>query len=244
MLRSYKHIQQKWVPVLRPDMRKIIDFRGRPSFKKRSTLKYDVLALLALAAVPAVAADFNDPYAPNASYAYAPGAQGAMPWQGFYLGAMGGYGWGRAAGSSIDGGLFGLTAGYNWQTNNNVVFGLEGDLAYTGINSSGAGGKFDINWLGTARARLGYGFDRFLVFGTGGVAWTTTDFAINAVGSDSGAHLGWTVGAGMEAAITQHISAKVDYLYGSFERDSYSIGAGVSAKPTVNTLRAGVNYRF
>src|SRR5689334_22653977 len=106
-------------------------------------------------------------------------------WSGFYVGINGGGGWGRsdwsnAFGSTgsfdISGWLAGGTIGYNWQTGP-VVFGLEGDIDYAHITGSAiCGGGVTIceirnNWLGTARGRLGYAFDRVMPYVTGGAAF-------------------------------------------------------------------------
>ena len=73
----------------------------------------------------------------------------AYNWTGFYLGLNGGYGFGRSEfngtlpSGSFDagGGLFGGTVGYNWQTGP-LVFGLEGDIDWSGMRGSGACGGF------------------------------------------------------------------------------------------------------
>ena len=65
----------------------------------------------------------------------------------------------------------GIYAGYNWQTGN-LVYGLEAD-----INSLGPVDSV----LGSARARLGYGGDRFLVYGTAGVAFLSVDGGLGGV---------------------------------------------------------------
>ena len=58
----------------------------------------------------------------------------AYNWSGFYVGAMGGYGWGTNAGS---GGFGGGTVGYNWQLpGSQFVFGVEVDAAGASIKDS------------------------------------------------------------------------------------------------------------
>ena len=58
----------------------------------------------------------------------------AYNWSGFYVGAMGGYGWGTDAGN---GGFGGGTVGYNWQfPGSQFVFGIEVDAAGASIKDS------------------------------------------------------------------------------------------------------------
>jgi outer membrane immunogenic protein len=199
--------------------------------------------ILGFLAAPALAADmFDASYGQNNTYANT-GVPGAS-WGGVYGGLVAGYGWGEAGPLDTDGGVLGATLGYNWQ-HQSFVLGAEGDMSLFNVGSRGPFGKFDHRWMGTARVRAGYAFDRFLVFGTGGFASTTTKFRQAGVGGDSETHYGWTLGAGMEAAITDRISAKVDYLYTNFDTKAYSIGPGnVRVNPDTSTLRAGVNYRF
>ena len=105
----------------------------------------------------------------------------AYNWTGFYFGANGGGGWGHswwsanATGIDLSGGLVGGTAGYNWQAGK-VVFGLEGDLDWSGLSGTHAttgcplGCSTSDSWLSTVRGRLGYSFDRFMPYVTGGLA--------------------------------------------------------------------------
>ena len=137
------------------------------------------LGFLALvAAMPASAADL-----PRGSMPYkAPAYVAQYNWTGFYLGINGGGAWGDsdwngfAVSNSPSGGMIGGTAGYNWQgVGSPWVFGLEGDIDWTNIKDSAACGALNCetknNWLGTVRGRVGYAFDRFLPYFTGGVAF-------------------------------------------------------------------------
>lgn len=69
----------------------------------------------------------------------------------------------------------GIHAGYNYQIQSFVI-GAETDINWTSIkgDDGGAGGMLDqtkLKWLGSLRGRLGYAWDRFLVFGTGGLEY-------------------------------------------------------------------------
>ena len=118
----------------------------------------------------------------------------AFNWTGFYLGIEGGGGWadtqhtnainGINSGTvGINGALFGGTYGYNLQLGS-WVLGFEGDFSWSGIKGNfvdNNGSDFcstslqlqcvtNLRWLGTDRVRLGYVWDRLLVYGTAGVA--------------------------------------------------------------------------
>ena len=146
-------------------------------------------------------------------------------WTGFYLGINGGGAWGDSdwnaffAGNRPSGGMIGVTAGYNWQgAGSPWVFGLEGDIDWAFIDDSfacpvGLACQTKNNWLGTFRGRVGYSFDRIMPYITGGLA--VGDIEANRTGfiGASDTNAGWTIGAGVEAAIAGNWSAKVEYLY-------------------------------
>jgi len=174
-------------------------------------------------------------------------------WTGFYVGINGGGAWGSSDFSApfptgsfdLSGGLVGGTVGYNWQMGQ-FVFGVEGDLDWSNIRGSTACGGTSCetknDWLGTARGRLGYAFDRFLPYVTGGAAFGNIKTNIPGVGSTSDTNVGWTVGGGIEAAIAGPWTAKVEYLYVDLGRGGSILGS--DAKFNANVVRAGLNYRF
>jgi outer membrane immunogenic protein len=174
-------------------------------------------------------------------------------WTGFYVGINGGGGWGRSeftapfpTGSfDTSGGLVGGTVGYNWQMGQ-LVFGLEGDIDWSGIKGSavcvGTTCETRNDWLGTARGRIGYAFDRFLPYITGGAAFGNVKNTVAGIGSTDQANVGWTIGGGLEASIAGPWSAKVEYLYVDLG-DSGSV-LGSTADFRSNVVRAGLNYRF
>jgi outer membrane immunogenic protein len=174
-------------------------------------------------------------------------------WTGAYLGINGGYGWGSgdntvpfSTGSfDVNGGVVGGTLGYNFQSGA-AVFGLEGDIDWSGIKGSTACGgtscETSNTWLGTARGRLGYAAGNFLPYITGGAAFGNIKNSIAGFGDASDTKLGWTVGGGVEAAINGPWSAKVEYLY--VDLGSGATVAGSDTKFHTNLVRAGLNYRF
>jgi outer membrane immunogenic protein len=172
----------------------------------------------------------------------------------------------------------GAQAGYNWQ-HSWLVYGLEADFEYLGVAQSEArsrtysccGNDLSIrqkvrsDWLATARVRLGASFDRLLVYATGGLAFQQLKytgvfsdmFGVAASGSMSDTRVGFALGAGAEYAVSEHVSAKLEYLYVGTGTKSISennlSGGGIQfpdahithkAKLDVSLIRVGINYRF
>ena len=211
------------------------------------------LGFLALAAMPASAADLPRG-APYRAPVYAP----QYNWTGFYLGINGGGGFGDsdwngfAVSNNPSGGMIGGTAGYNWQgAGSPWVFGLEGDIDWTNIKDSSACGVLNCqtrnNWFGTVRGRVGYAFDRFLPYFTGGVAFGDIKANRSGFAGSSDTNAGWTVGAGVEGVIAGNWTAKLEYLYadiGDTTCSAASCGTATNVDLGMSILRAGVNYRF
>jgi len=219
---------------------------------KRSSIA--ALGLLAFAAsMPAKAADL-----PRAMPYKAPAYVNAYNWTGFYLGINGGGAFGDSdwngfgASNSPSGGMVGGTAGYNWQgVGSPWVLGLEGDIDWTDLNDSVACGglicQTKNSWLGTVRGRIGYAWDRFMPYFTGGAAFG--DIKANRVpfAGNSDTNVGWTVGAGIEGAIVGNWTAKLEYLYvdlGDTTCAAVACGAATNVDLRANVVRAGVNFRF
>jgi outer membrane immunogenic protein len=179
-------------------------------------------------------------------------------WTGFYAGISGGYGWGSSdwdsplISLSPKGGLIGGTVGYNWQSGA-IVYGLEGDMSYSMIKDSvdcvAGPCEVDNKWLATARGRIGYAFDRWLPFLTGGAAFgdvKATRVGV-AAGGTSDVMTGWTAGGGLEYAFLGNWTAKVEYLYVDLGKFDCGIACGAVVDNVTfqtNIVRAGLNYRF
>jgi outer membrane immunogenic protein len=215
------------------------------------------------------------PLAQAADLAPATRAPAPLPvynWTGIYLGVNGGFGWGHqdplniitnrfdALNIDFSGGLFGGTACAQIQLAR-VVLGFESDLDWAGISGRATFtptifgipqpfalvGKTSMEWLGTARARVGYAADNWLFYATGGAAiiGAKTELVtvagplcnpvgvIPCVGTDK--RVGAAFGAGVEYGFTPNWSAKLEYLYIT------ALSVEVSH---VNVVRAGVNFRF
>ncbi|MEW6449437.1 MAG: outer membrane protein [Pseudomonadota bacterium] len=214
------------------------------------------LGMLALTATASFAADLPRQMPTKAPVVYAP----AYNWTGFYLGINGGYGWGRSSwdgfgsGSfNTNGGLVGGTAGYNWQgVGSPWVVGLEGDIDWVNIrgsysNALCASCETKSSWLATVRGRLGYSLDRVMPYITGGLA--VGDIQANRPGfaGTSETRAGWTIGGGIEAAIVDRWTGKLEYLYtdlGTTNCSAVSCGLTTDVPARNHLLRAGLNYRF
>ena len=213
-----------------------------------------------LLAAPAYAADLPSRYAPAPYYAPPP----LFTFNGLYAGINGQFGFGSvstsggAAGFSRPvGGLGGVTVGYNYQQGALLV-GLEADIGFGSISAPQSSGYAlnsgaAIHGLGTGRARVGYVWDRLLVYATGGYAGaqmngTVSDFATRPAYVLSESHYlnGFALGAGVEYALTTRISAKAEYLYTQFGKQGYFPGTrdSLQAGPNINLIRAGLNYHF
>lgn len=174
--------------------------------------------------------------------------------------------------SSLDGILGGLQAGYNFQFGNWVA-GIEADIQAsdldetTSIAAVAVGGpsqenRFELDYFGTVRGRIGYAFDTVLVYGTGGLAYgraearntLTSGFAPatpSISDTDKQNYVGYALGAGVEAAIGgSGWTVKAEYLYIDLgdERFNFNPAPGLTTTSRVDldmhVVRAGVNYRF
>jgi|HigsolmetaAR204D_1030405.scaffolds.fasta_scaffold19631_1 outer membrane immunogenic protein len=172
----------------------------------------------------------------------------------------------------------GAQIGYNYQIGQ-FVLGAEADFNYINVNRriagtvvdhEGDGGsvfaKATVNWYGTVRARLGFTpTERLLVYATGGLAYGQVKHRMSVaddIGEDSwagrGNHTqwGWTLGAGLEYAITNNLTLRGEYLYVDLGDKNTRLGyTGTDAALAGDTLtlksdtqfsvvRAGLNYKF
>lgn len=223
-----------------------------------------ILALTstALLTVAAQAADFAYGSASPVNTMYS--SNSAFQWSGFYAGVNGGYGFGTLSQEPVAGGVvtedntggwnLGAQAGYNVDMGG-FVLGGEADLQWSSVGYDedlGAVGTLEssVDGFATLRARAGVAFDRVMPYVTGGVAIgrgtvSVTDPA-DVVTSQSNTHVGWTAGAGLEAAATDNITIKAEYLYVDLGTQSYSTAPGGNTDVTqrFSLIRAGINYKF
>lgn len=199
-------------------------------------------------------------------------------WTGFYVGAHAGGVWskyrlsdstlGVTENANVNRGswLAGGQIGYNWQFMRNWVVGAEADFSFTDLGGTAftdpipalAGLGFpvtvpvsvELRNMGTVRVRLGYAFDRTLLYATGGMAWARDNasyvFFPGLVQMDAHLfHLGWAAGAGAEYAIDPHWSVRAEYLHADFGRvDETFISLPRTTALKADLVRLGLNYRF
>ena len=220
---------------------------------KRSTLLAAASAVVLAGATSAVAADAisvppEPPVAPPV--AFAP----AATWSGVYVGAFAGYNFGQfdprvgataLTDTDADGFVGGAFAGINFQ-NGAFVYGAEADLGYSGADGTEAttGAVAEQGVFGSLRARLGYSFDPLLVYATAGGAATQAEVTLGGV-SDENTHLGWTVGVGAEALLTDNIFGRIEYRYTDYEDKDFDLGGTVVTSGfQENSIRAGIGIKF
>ncbi|OZV71192.1 hypothetical protein BI319_00070 [Brucella melitensis] len=172
----------------------------------------------------------------------------------------------------------GVQAGYNWQLANGLVLGGEadfqgstvksklvdnGDLSDIGVagNLSGDesfGLETKVQWFGTVRARLGFTpTERLMVYGTGGLAYGKVKTSLSAYddgesfsAGNSKTKAGWTLGAGVEYAVTNNWTLKSEYLYTDLGKRSFNyideenVNINMENKVNFHTVRLGLNYKF
>jgi outer membrane immunogenic protein len=174
-------------------------------------------------------------------------------WTGFYVGLNGGYGWASSAFGDADGFVGGGQIGYNWQgVGSPLVLGIEADIQGADMESSatvaGITASGRVNAFGTVRARLGYAWDRFMLYGTGGWAYTRSSISLAGPGgsiSDSDWSSGYTLGGGLEWAAWDRWSVKLEYLYVNTQDVSLTLGpVTATGDYDFSVVRAGLNYRF
>lgn len=187
-------------------------------------------------------------------------------WSGLYVGAHAGYLWGNGKGEvdeipavdadvDPDGFLGGALLGGNFQTDC-LVFGLEGDVGFGDVDGSdnnvgiaGPGGgplgaDADLNWNGHIRARFGYSFGEVLPFIAGGLSVADIDVDTD-VGDDTKTHWGWTIGGGIDWAVSEQVIIRAEYLYDDYGSKTYDIDdVDVDADLSTHTVRAALIWNF
>mgnify|MGYP000598523633 CR=1 FL=1 len=207
------------------------------------------------------------------SAAYAAGANDyntspASAWAGPYVGANIGYAWGDVDFSSVVGTgsmspdtvIGGVQAGYNWQFGNNIIVGAEIGASLLDGNDSttdalGIESKSDSKWGASARLRVGYAVDDWMVYASGGGAMTdakgTSIVAPGFADTDRKKLTGWVLGAGMEKMMSQNISMRLDYSHYDYGTETFNynygppVGTGsAKVKTKADVVTVGVNYKF
>jgi len=162
----------------------------------------------------------------------------------------------------------GVQAGYNFVLPNRFVAGVEADASFPSFPSLagisiGGSSTFSspfgtetyletVKSSGTLRGRIGYAPGNWLFYATGGFAWsynqlTLTNLATGATDMPFLWRLGWAAGAGVEAPIAPHWTARLEYLFTDYGNSSVFFtnnGQSFTSNFSPQELHVGVNYRF
>lgn len=178
-----------------------------------------------------------------------PTAAPAFTWTGPYFGIDGGAGWlngdfsagGVSASEDFNGGLFGGFVGYNWQLDNSIVLGVEGNVEYNWNDKDVLGANVGTDWSGAVRARVGYAFDNALLYGAAG--WTATRGFIDEPGFDKETKTfnGYTVGAGVDYAFTNNVFGRVEYRYNDYGSKDV---LGLDVDLDQHVVKVGLGVKF
>jgi outer membrane immunogenic protein len=194
------------------------------------------------------------------------------PWTGFYVGAHLGYSWSNVdwhfnlaprgesgeqdSNSFIGGAHIGYSRQFDW-----YLLGIEVDASgLSGESSAFCPSPFircshSLDWLASVRPRAGViGEDKVsLFYVTGGVAFTSVDFAAtSATGTVTRGftanNVGWVAGVGAERVLHPNVTARVEFLYYDFGDATARAGIfGVGAEHagiTAGEVRLGLNWCF
>jgi outer membrane immunogenic protein len=109
---------------------------------------------------------------------------------------------------------------------------------------------YDLNWNAHLRGRVGYAVNNWLFYVAGGLAVADLDFregAITTVVQPAGAsYFGWSIGGGVEVAVTRNFVARIEYLYDDYGHKDYtgSDGDPYRVSLTGQTLRGALIWKF
>ena len=153
----------------------------------------------------------------------------------------------------------GVQIGYAYSLPARFVLGLEADVSFpnffkgddqvSSLKATRGNVAERMDCVGTVRGRLGYAFDRWLLFGTGGFAWSLTRYSQQPGLTDSEDDVlrvrsGWTVGAGVELAITPDWTARLEYGYDRFGKVTavFPSATDVESATDAHSVRLGFNW--
>jgi high affinity Mn2+ porin len=164
----------------------------------------------------------------------------------------------------------GLHAGYNYMLPNRIVVGGEVDTtfpAFRNLNGLSIGGSTTffspvagaletyaetMLGSGTVRGRVGYAPGNWLFYATGGFAWTYDQLTLtqHATGNSEMPFLwrfGWAAGAGVEAPVAPHWTARLEYLFTDYGNRTVAFANNAQLFTSdfkLNQILAGVSYHF
>jgi high affinity Mn2+ porin len=162
----------------------------------------------------------------------------------------------------------GLQSGYNYVLPSRFVIGAEADASFPSIEnpegiSIGGTSTFyspmgpesyseTVLSSGTVRGRIGYAPGNWLIYATGGFAWTYDQLTLTQLVTGTTDmpflwRLGWAAGAGVEVPVAPHWTASIQYLhtdYGQSNTLFANAGQRFDSHLSLQKLSAGLNYHF
>lgn len=158
----------------------------------------------------------------------------------------------------------GVMAGYNYQIDS-VIFGVEGDWNWGGRTGDHLDvyekDRYDMDWMASVRLRAGIlATDQTLFYLTGGPSWMRGELIdVNTNTGFKETHFGWTIGGGIEHALTENIHIRGEYLFAKYGNKKYGpfcTGCATDGNPNTatvepelkknefHTFRLGVSWNF
>ncbi len=195
---------------------------------------------------------------------------------GFYIGGNVGYGAGNARATLTDPGGFapsggtnaagtlfgGVQAGYAKYFSSRLMLGIEIDATFPGYMdlwdvmsyraTASSEASEQLEYLATARGRIGYAMGSWTPYLTGGLAVASTRIArtdyttLFEEASAGQLRTGFVVGAGVDHALDSNWSARLEYLYTNLGATSFqfSNGSRYDTQYDLHVVRLGLNYHF
>lgn len=203
-------------------------------------------------------------------YAWGTGAHQFNGFNPFFV--PGGVALNTSVGGTPNGVIGGGNVGFNYQINQWVI-GLEGSVDGTSLSNTGVAvfpdgstvsARTNADIQGSIRGRLGVAWDRALIYATGGVAFGgfNTNVSLNgfdaagvpffASSNRSNTRIGWTVGGGIQYAVTNNWSVRAEYRFTDFGSVRNGIFTALPAgfvldgsrRIQQNQVQAGFDYKF
>ncbi len=193
-------------------------------------------------------------------------------WTGRYFGGHVGYSRGWVNNALFDanpaisaptfGSLYGgFQTGYNYLLPSRLLLGVEADISFpeffgnglaAGLGTAQGTNVTDrVDYIATLRGRLGYAVGHWLIYATGGYAWSQARLGETpGIVADEDRVLrtrkGLAAGVGAEVAIAADWTAKLEYLYYHFGNvdGAFPSGTVYESKLDMQTVRVGINRQL
>ncbi|WP_292292717.1 outer membrane protein, partial [Mesorhizobium sp.] len=152
-----------------------------------------------------------------------------------------------SASPDLDGGFIGGHVAGLWQFDQ-AVLGAVADLNYSSVDGAadlglGDSAGAELKWFGSVDAKAGYAMDRVLVYGIGGIAFAGIEASRNGV-ADTRTEVGWTLGAGVDYALTDKFVVGAQYRYFDFRSEHFDIPDDRDQDVKLHTLGVNLSYKF